>query len=64
MEEKMDKLRLHLRQVNEAIAKNDVQGMIHNNLRRAGDLEVRSFDLRLNFQEIEEELVKSQRSYD
>jgi|LauGreDrversion4_2_1035121.scaffolds.fasta_scaffold59959_3 hypothetical protein len=60
----MDKLRLHLRQVNEAIAKNDVQGMIHNNLRRAGDLEVRSFDLRLNFQEIEEELVKSQRSYD
>ena len=63
IEERVEKLRHHIKVVDEAVAKNDIQVLIEENMRRAGELGIHYEPRRVNFHEIDEELIKSQRSY-
>lgn len=65
LESKMEKMRVHLKQVEEALARSEISGMISANIVRAGgEPPVGMPEPRLSLVEIDEELIKSQRSYD
>ena len=65
LEGRTERLRRHLKQVEEALARSEINGMISANIARAGgEQPLGTPEPRLSFAEIDEDLIKSQRSYD